>query len=105
MDGGDAVFTSAQQLQTVWRRDKTLYTAAPARQETKLGGGKDPALLAHRGEVWAAWTAPQGLVVKRGSAQPELLDPKGTYAQLASTPGGPVVIWESNGRIVYRILR
>lgn len=90
MDGGGLVVDSKGPL-TVWRRESTVFLARPGTPEVEAGPGKNPALV---GDI-VLWSAPDGLRMKRGSAESKLVDPSGAYPAGA----GDIAAWEENGSI------
>lgn len=102
MDGGGIALDSNGRLSTVWRREKTIYSAAVGERETPLGNGKDAAVTVGRGGLYYAWSTPEGVAARfPGSSDAVLIGPKGTYPQLVSLSDGTVIAaWESDGNIV-----
>ncbi|MCU1325414.1 MAG: BNR/Asp-box repeat protein [Bryobacterales bacterium] len=101
MDGGGITLDPKGNLETVWRREKTIYAAIPGQPETALGTGKDATTLHGKSGLYYAWTTPGGLSAKLpGRPDPVLLDPHGAYAQLVQLPDGSVIAaWETEGSI------
>jgi photosystem II stability/assembly factor-like uncharacterized protein len=97
MDGG-GLFAGATGVQTVWRRNDTIYTDRPGSPEVEIGKGKDPAIA----DDVILWSAPDGLRMQRGAAGSEILDAQGAYPSLAVANGRIIAAWESKGRIVVK---
>jgi hypothetical protein len=91
MDGGGLVLDSGGGIRTVWRRDKTVYTAKPGAPEVEIAPGRDPQIS---GDAILYRTA-DGLVLRRGE-QTRVLSPTGTFGTMA----GRMVAWEESGQIV-----
>ncbi len=106
MDGGDLAADKRGNIISVWRREKTIYTAFDSRTEQKLGSGKDASVAVGHQGTYAVWTAPQGLVVRRpGSPVALLLDPKGGFGQLVPmTDGAVIAAWETPDGIAVDVL-
>lgn len=106
MDGGGLALTSQGKIMTTWRRGTDVYTAPAGGAETLLAEGKNPAIAANRDGVYVAWTSPKGVFARvPGKTEPVVLDGEGTFVQLVSIPGGPVIAaWERKGIIQFHTL-
>jgi hypothetical protein len=91
MDGGGLALESDGGIRTVWRRDKTVYTAKPGAREAEIGPGRDPQIS--RSLIF--YRTGEGLVLRR-DGQTRVLSPTGTYGVIA----GSVAAWEDSGQIV-----
>ena len=91
MDGGGLVVDAKGPL-TAWRRGGSLFVARPGERETELGAGKNVALAGGR---TTAWSTPEGLMLKHGTAAPKLVDPAGQFP----AGSGNILAWESNGTL------
>jgi hypothetical protein len=94
MDGGGLTVDSTGPL-TVWRRDKTVFLDRAGAKEIEIGAGKNPTVAGHT----IVWSAPDGLRVKRGSAESAMLDPAGAYPAGASSGDEEIVVWEGKNGI------
>ena len=98
--GGRSSFTVANELATVWRRDKTVYlTQAGNSQEQSLGSGEQPAIASGKGGLYVVWLKKRGeaaYLLAPGTKSPRELAPAAGDPVLAAGPeGGPVVAaWE-----------
>jgi hypothetical protein len=98
MDGG-GVAHDGNRTVTAWRREKDVYLAEPGKLETKLGDGKDVALAAGDGHVYAAWVA-QGHLQLWKDGKLVTLAGEGSLPAIAVLPGGAAVVaWEHNGGV------
>ena len=97
MDGG-GLFASTTGVETVWRRNDTIYTGRPGAPEVAIGKGKDAAIA---GDV-ILWSAPDGLRMQRGAGPSQIVDTDGAYPSLAMENGRTIAAWESKGRIVVK---
>jgi hypothetical protein len=103
MDGG-GVGTSGGDVTTVWRREQTVYLAAPGQPESIVGDGVNPALaLSARGPV-VAWNASKGLMVATAGHEPRLLDAAGKFVALAPTAYGVLAAWETGDGAATRLI-
>jgi BNR repeat-like domain len=99
MDGGGLILDDHGPL-SVWRRESTVFLDRPGSKEIEIGPGKNAAIAGHI----VVWSAPDGLRLKRGTAESTVLDPSGAYPAAASDGHNSVVVWEANGRIAVRAL-
>jgi hypothetical protein len=101
MDGGSFAFTAANELATVWRRDKTIYlTEAGNSQERSLGQGEQPTIACGKNGLFIVWLEKRGEkahLLAPGAKSPRQLAPAAGDPVLAAGPrGGPVVAaWEA----------
>lgn len=102
MDGGGMALDSSGRVETVWRREKTLFSTGLGQREDSLGSGKDGTVAAGSGGLYFAWTTPEGVQARLpGKPDPMLIGPKGAYPQLLALNDGTVLAtWESEGTIV-----
>ncbi|MDQ6704351.1 MAG: glycoside hydrolase [Acidobacteriota bacterium] len=107
MDGGGLAITAQGKVISVWRRASDVYLAPEDGAETLFDAGKNPSIAANADGVYAAWSSSEGLRIRvPGKPEPVLLDPEGSYAQLAAIPNGPIVAaWEKKGSIQFQVLR
>ena len=101
MDGGGLAMGPQGKLVFIWRRENDVYLAERGAAERKLEAGKDAAIAAGPGGVYAVWTS-SGAVHARVpcTTQPVTLAAQGAFPQLIAVPNGPVLAaWEDNGRI------
>jgi hypothetical protein len=87
MDGGALTFDTANQLATVWRREKTVYlTRAGDSLEQTIGPGEQPTLAANKAGLYIVW------LKKRGETAYLLAPGKETPRELATRAADPVII-------------
>lgn len=91
MDGGGFSVDSRGRVLSVWRRDKTVYTAVPGAPEQEIGPGRDVQIS---GDTIVYSTA-EGLMLRRGG-KTRALSPTGTFGSL----DGSVVAWEDGGNVM-----
>lgn len=98
MDGGGLVHAGAKTV-TVWRRMDDIFMAEPGKPESKIGEGKDVALAAGGGAIYAAWIKGTQLVVWASGKQ-ETVAAQAAFPNLTALPGGGVLLaWEENNGI------
>ena len=95
MDGGGFIVDSSGRVQTVWRRDKTVYAAAAGAPEQEIGAGRDPQI----GGDAVVYSSAEGLMLHR-RGRGRLLSPTGAFGVV----DGGVAAWEDGGRIVVQPL-
>src|SRR5688572_25112075 len=104
MDGGGLTHVEGRTI-TAWRRGAEIFTAEPGKPETRLGEGKDVALAASQGRIYALWVNGAQLVAWIGG-RTEILSEKSAFPSLTTLPnGGVLAAWEENGGISLRPLR
>lgn len=105
MDGG-GLAVKGNELVSVWRRDKSIYTTSGPDTEHEIGPGKDADVALARDGQFLIWTSPEGLVVSGPDAsKPALLDAEGGFGQLRPLGDDRVVAaWESPKGINVQVL-
>jgi hypothetical protein len=97
MDGG-GVAVSNGRVATVWRREETLFAAAPGSAEERLGPGRNAAVAFGPGGPRYAWQTPDGeIVLKEPGASAPVAVGRGKFPSFgaAARGQGPVVlVWE-----------
>ncbi|MGC4042585.1 MAG: exo-alpha-sialidase [Armatimonas sp.] len=104
MDGGMIAISARGAIQSIWRREGTVYTCLPGHKEQALEVGQQPWNVAGKDGFWSAWLvgrpgklrvqSPTGVIttLAEGANDPVLCAKKGTVS-LAWT--GPDGIWAS----------
>ncbi|PAY16879.1 glycosyl hydrolase [Rhodopirellula sp. SM50] len=102
MDGGDIAANSNGDLLTVWRHDRSVYSAGVGlKREKYLGRGEQPSIVAASDGDFISWVDRRGgelLLLRPGSTNPVTIATSASDPVLAAsvTGGGPVVlVWES----------
>jgi DMSO/TMAO reductase YedYZ molybdopterin-dependent catalytic subunit len=87
-------------LETVWKREGTLFASRPGEPETRLAEGDQPVVASDASGAYRLWTREKKiLVLAPGAGKPRTLGP-GVYAAAAGSPDGrgPVVaVWQAPG--------
>jgi hypothetical protein len=96
MDGG-GVAVNGGRVATAWRREETVYSAAPGEAEAELGRGRNAAIAFGPGGPHIAWQTPEGdVVLKKAASTPEVIG-RGRFPSfgVAPTAKGPLlIVWE-----------
>jgi hypothetical protein len=101
MDGGGLTNDGGRTI-TAWRRNGEIYLAEPGRSEVLLGEGKDVAVAASRGQVYALWVKGTELELWH-SGKVDVVAPNAAFPSVTALPsGGILAAWEDNGRISVR---
>ena len=105
MDGGGLVLTRDNAVQTVWRREKTVYLAKAGEPEEIVGEGKDPAMAITRDGTWVVWTGADGRLLFRGprDSSPQQLSAAGGFPVIAGSDHA-IAAWETEGQILVQRL-
>ena len=104
MDGGTLAIDPDGRVNTIWRREETLFASDPERPEKSLGSGRNPALAATRRGSYVAWSEGKAVLLRRPTpAPPEVLAEDGSFPSMVPMVDGSVVVaWESKGAIMVR---
>ncbi|PSR52749.1 hypothetical protein AHMF7605_04045 [Adhaeribacter arboris] len=105
MDGGALALNKQGKLGTTWRRENTVYYAEPGAMERKVGEGRASSLVKNAKGNYLVWQhGNQIMALAPGKLSPEEIG-TGTYPRLAALTNQQVLgIWESEGKILARIL-
>ncbi len=98
MDGG-GIARDAGKTITAWRREEDIFVDEPGKPEQKLGAGKDVAVAAGNGKVYALWVNAGGLEAWSGG-KPEVIAKEAAFPSVVALPGGGfLAVWETGGFI------
>ncbi len=101
MDGG-GVAIDGKTVQTIWRRETTMFTIAPpATQETSLGEGRNGTILIAGKTVYRAWQKGDRILCAIDAQEPRDLG-AGNYPHLAGgadVQAPVIVVWESGNAV------
>ena len=104
MDGGGITTTAGGGIETVWRREKTVFLARIGQKEVAVGDWVNPALVETPDGPAVAWNATDGLLIAAPNHDTMLLDPAGKFVALASTEAGIIAAWERGEQTLTRAL-
>ncbi|MBK5299444.1 MAG: exo-alpha-sialidase [Vicinamibacteria bacterium] len=99
MDGGGLLLGHKGELQTVWRREQTVYLATPGTAEVALATGVNPALALSGGGPVVLWNGADGLTVQVPDGKPTLVDRAGRFGAIVVTGSGATVVAFERGDI------
>lgn len=101
MDGGGIAMANGK-IVTAWRRGEELFLAPVGKEETKIGTGKDVALVTQNGKSYAVWIN-QSKVEASVDGQTTAIGSSGAFPSLVALPSGAVLAaWEESGSIAVR---
>jgi hypothetical protein len=105
MDGGGLAMKGNEAI-SVFRRDRTIYTASGPAAEHELGPGKDADIAITKDGNFFIWTSPDGVVVLGpDSKKAALLDAEGGFGQLQPFGDRQVIAaWESPKGVNVKVL-
>lgn len=96
MDGGGLLLDKNGKVESVWRRDDSVYLASKG-SESVLAKGKNPAVVEGPDGVYAAWNQGMDLMLKTpGAPEPKVIAHHAGFASLAAGPT-VVIAWEEHG--------
>lgn len=99
MDGGGLSISKDGIVQTAWRREGAVYTAAPQHAEEEVGVGKGCTIESLNNSNVFAWTENGNVVVKNSKGQKHVLG-KGSQPVLKAVDDQHVLcVWESEKQI------
>ncbi|GEO05652.1 hypothetical protein AAE02nite_33160 [Adhaeribacter aerolatus] len=106
MDGGDLAVDANGKINTVWRRDKEIFTALPGLPEKKLSEGRTPVLIETVQGPAVAWQQNGEILLQRSGSLSVQNIGKGAYPALAALPGGKsaVCAWERDGQVLVKVV-
>jgi len=105
MDGGALSVTSDGAVQTVWRREATIYTSKAGHSEERLGEGKGCTLeIVNKQKVYA-WVENGDIVIVKPEGQKKIVG-KGSGPMLKALGQEHVLcVWENNKQIHGTIIK
>lgn len=99
MDGGSIAIGSEGNVETVWRRENTIYTCEPGETEKALGEGKGCTIETANGKNVYAWSANGNITCLLPDGTSKVIG-KGSLPLLKSVNNDEVVcVWENNKTI------
>jgi hypothetical protein len=105
MDGGGLVINTDDNVETVWRRENTIYTCEPDKAEKALGEGKGCSIETVNGKSIYAWSANGNITCLLPDGTSKIMG-KGNLPLLKSVSDHEVVcVWEYNKQIESTVVR
>src|SRR4051812_17419095 len=99
MDGGGLAINNMGNVETVWRRENTIYTCEPGKEEKALGEGKGCSMETANGRNIYAWSANGNITCLLPDGTSKIIG-KGSLPLLKSVSNNEVVcVWENNKHI------
>ncbi len=110
MDGGAITAGPDAMPVTVWRRQNTVFVAAPGQAERELGAGLQPAIASGPGGFYTTWInkRPGAVMILVPGGAPTKISDNGSDPSIAGSLDGkgPVVLtWESQNNVMTSILK
>lgn len=99
MDGGMLAFNVKGAVETIWRRESTVFLGRDSTSEQALGDGKQPWIAAGSTGTYLAWQNGGDIILASPGSNPRRVSQKGNDPVIASSPNGDLVIgaWTENG--------
>jgi hypothetical protein len=103
MDGGGLAANVDSKVQTIWRRQQTIYRCADGQPEAALGRGEQGRATRGPGGVYLTWIERRPgtlLLLAPNATQPTVLAERASDPAIAAKPDGKgpvVVVWEEPG--------
>lgn len=105
MDGGALAMNVKGEVGSVWRRESAVYYAEPRGREQKIAEGRAATLTKTSKGDYILWQQGENIMAKTPATYTFQTLGKGIYPRVATLPDQSVFsIWESDGKIVARIL-
>jgi len=95
MDGGGLTH-EGNQVVTAWRREGDLYLDRPGQPEQKIGAGKDVAIAAGGGRLYAAWVAASKLEMWENEKTRTVAESAALPSIAVLSDGQALVAWEDD---------
>lgn len=104
VDGGALLLNDDGSVETVWQRDKKLFSCKPGQAEQELGAGRTAAIAGIRGSYAYAWVSDGEVVCVLPGGRKEVMG-KGKQPLLQAAGRQHVVcVWERDKQIFTRII-
>ncbi len=99
MDGGMLAVTSKGAVETIWRREGTVFTGGLAGPEQPLGDGRQPWIAMGASGRCLAWQNGRDIIFATPGSNPKRVSQQGNDPVIASSPNGMLVIgaWTESG--------
>ncbi len=98
MDGGMLVIGPEGSVETVWRRENTIFRSQLA-GETGLGDGRNPWIAQGASGTYLAWQKGKDIIFSSPGFDPNRVSQQGSNPVVAASPNGKLIIgaWNENG--------
>ena len=99
MDGGGLAVNENNEVQTVWRRESTVYSAVPGKTEKEIGEGSGCTIESVNGKNVYAWSEKGNIIVLKPQGQKKMLG-KGSNLVLKSLNNEHVIcVWDNDDQV------
>jgi Neuraminidase (sialidase) len=99
MDGGNLIINNKGEVQTVWRREATVYLDNPGMPEKEIGKGKDCTLETLNNQTVYAWMENDSVVVIKPNGE-RIVAGKGSQPVLKAIDNNHFIcLWQNNKQI------
>lgn len=105
MDGGMLAVLPNGKVETVWRREDTLYTSGGANPEVRIGIGRQPWITASSRGTYITWQSERSVMLASPGEPARQISPEGLSPVVVASPSGKTVIaaWTQKGVAAIRI--
>jgi hypothetical protein len=99
MDGGMISITAKGDVETIWRRENTVYTSRGQDQETPIAEGRNPWVASLRSGSLLVWQDGKSVMATWPGRSPHTLAGEGSSPVSASSPDGrfAIIAWTNRG--------
>ena len=105
MDGGGLAIHKNGNIQTVWRRETTIYTTAPGKEEIQLGEGRNCTIESVNGKNVYDWTLNGEVIIMKPDGAKVSLG-KGSLPVLSTADNDQVIcVWTKEKQIQAAVVR
>jgi len=105
MDGGSLTVNSKGEIQSVWRRELSVYAARPGTPENAIGDGKNCTIETTNDSAVYAWTEDGKIVILKASGEKKSVG-EGSQPVLRTIDNTHVIcLWENNKQIHAAVLQ
>jgi hypothetical protein len=104
MDGGGLVINNNNTIQTVWRRQGTVYSCEAGKTEYTIAEGKQCVIAGKEGNTFIAFMNDGKVYCHRPDGKQVELGSGGNPRLVISDAGDALCAWENNGQINYTLL-
>lgn len=98
MDGGGLVVNANNEVMTVWRREKNIYTCEPGKQEISVGEGRGCAIEKINNDIALLWMNNGNILIKT-TGKPPVVVGKGDAPVMKAVRDHLVIAWQNDKQI------
>ena len=104
MDGGSLAINQKGEVQTVWRREATIYAAMPGMPENEIGAGRSCTIGTVNNKNVYAWTENEEVICSLPNGQKKILGKGGQPVLTALDNEHVICVWEEAKQIHASVL-